>query len=309
MNALAADMESFPVDDRSLSAKADEGDLAMVGLGMALSHDRSPMPSESSFLLADVMYDLVALSKTRKISPYPFVHAYRDYLDRSLRSPHCQGNLPKGSESLTSAYKALNYWLARFAPGIEPVSVPDSEPRVEPDPDIGQYWHSTRAKELFVLATHTPFSSVMLMFNNENYEFTNNWGPSTDGHGGPGASNAAWEEWVSHLLSEMDDWNPADEPDPADYYHQRCILFQQLLRALFPGPLYDRVVSAWATTFADSSLQWDNPPEWYFEVSKFLEFYKGEYVPTKTPAVAIAALKSSSNSSLHALGVLAKFLQ
>ena len=73
--------------------------------------------------------------------------------------------------------------------------------------------------------------------------------------------------------------------------------------------LYDRVVSAWVATFAESSLQWDNPAEWYFEVAKFLEFYKGEYLHSKSPAGAISVLKSSANSSLHALGVLAEFLQ
>jgi hypothetical protein len=72
--------------------------------------------------------------------------------------------------------------------------------------------------------------------------------------------------------------------------------------------LYDRVVSAWIATFADSSLQWDNPAEWYFEVSKFLEFSKKDR-KAPTPAAAIASLKNSSNSYLHALGVLAEFLQ
>jgi hypothetical protein len=290
MNALAAGIESFPVDDRSLSAKADEGDLGMAGIVADVSHGHSPMPSESSLLLVDVMYDLVALSKRSKISPYPLVHAYRDYLDRSLHGPHCQGNLPKGSESLTSTCKALNAWLAKFAPGIEPVSIPDSDPPVEPDPDQGQYWLSPKTKELLMDAKHL--------------NFDDNWRRFTDAD----RKTPEWQDRVGHLLNDMDDWRPTDEPDPAAYYHQRCILIYRVLADLPPGALYDRVVSAWIATFADSSLQWDNPAEWYFEVSKFLEFSKKDR-KAPTPAAAIASLKNSSNSYLHALGVLAEFLQ
>jgi hypothetical protein len=100
-----------------------------------------------------------------------------------------------------------------------------------------------------------------------------------------------------------------DEPDPAAYLHQRCILFYGILAHLPPGPLYDRITSSWMDTLAESSLQWDNPAEWDLEVSHFLRFSRKDGSTDPIPPVALAALKNSSNSYLHALGVVTEFLQ
>jgi hypothetical protein len=288
MNALAADIESFPVDDRSLSTKADENDLAMAGPVATISHDPSAMPSGSSLLLSDVMYDLVALSKQNKISSYPVVNAYRDYLARSVQGPHCQGNLR--AQSLGSIYKALNSWLARFAPGIEPVGLPESAPTVESDPDQGEYWLSPKTTELLVDA--------------KRLNFDDNWQRYTDAD----RHTPEWRDRVVHLLDRMNDWRASDEPDPADYLHQRCILLYRILGYLPPGALYDRVVAAWLATLAESSLQWDNPAEWYLEVEHFME-YSQKNGKESVPVAAISALKNSSSISLHACGLVAEFLQ
>jgi len=109
-------------------------------------------------------------------------------------------------------------------------------------------------------------------------------------------------------LNDMEDWRPTDEPDPADYYHQRCMLLYDTLAYLPPGSLYDRVIATWLATFAESSLQWDDPAAWYFEVKRFIEFSKKD-IAGPVPLAALAALKNSSNPSLSALGVLTEFLQ
>jgi hypothetical protein len=230
----------------------------------------------------------VALSKQNKISSYPVVNAYRDYLARSVQGPHCQGNLR--AQSLGSIYKALNSWLARFAPGIEPVGLPESAPTVESDPDQGEYWLSPKTTELLVDA--------------KRLNFDDNWQRYTDAD----RHTPEWRDRVVHLLDHMNDWRASDEPDPADYLHQRCILLYRILGYLPPGALYDRVVAAWLATLAESSLQWDNPAEWYLEVEHFME-YSQKNGKESVPVAAISALKNSSSISLHACGLVAEFLQ
>jgi hypothetical protein len=270
LNTLAAAIASFPADDRSLSA--ERWHHAVAG---------PPM---------DAIAKLAALSRNHKVSSYSLVHAYRDYLDRSMRGAHCEDNLPKGAGTLTTACKSLNERLAEFGPGIEPISLPESDLPTEPGPAEGEYWLSPKTKGLLIDAKHL--------------NFDDNWRQYTDAD----RKTPEWQDRVQLMLNHMSDWRPSDEHDPADYYHQRCMLLYEILPHLSPGALYDRVVSAWIATFEESSLQWDNPAEWYFEVSRFLRFSKkAERDPI--PQSALASLKNSSNAYLHASGVLAEFLQ
>jgi hypothetical protein len=269
MSTLAVAIESFPVDDRSLSA---ENWHAAAGRPM------------------DAIAKLVALSRNHKVSSDSLVHAYRDYLDRSMRGAHCEDNLPKGAESLATVCKSLNERLAGFGHGIEPIGVPESGPLAETGPAEGEYWLSPKTKELLIDGKHL--------------NFDDNWREYTDAD----RKTPEWQDRVQLMLNHMDDWRLSDEQDPADYYHQRCMLLYEILPHLSPGALYDRVVSAWIGTFEESSLQWDNPAEWYFEVSRFLRFSK-KTEKDPIPQSALASLKNSSNAYLHASGVLAEFLQ
>jgi len=193
-------------------------------------------------------------------------------------------------KELVSLYESFNRRLTASDHGIEPLSIPTSAPPVEPGPNEWGYWLSPKTKQLLIDAKHL--------------NFDDNWRPFTDAD----RQTPEWQDRVRHLLNDMDNWNPSDEPDPADYYHQRCMLLYRTLPSLQPGALYDRVVATWLTTFAESSLQWDNPAEWYFEVSSFLEFSKKDSNGPAPPS-ALLPLKNSSNPSLRALGVLTEFLQ
>jgi hypothetical protein len=112
---------------------------------------------------------------------------------------------------------------------------------------------------------------------------------------------------VRHLLDDMEDWHPSDEASPADYYHGVEALVFRVLSRLPPGTLYDQVLALWVKTFTESSLQWDNPAEWYIGVTDFLRFSRKNM--DKPAPAAIDTLKNSSNPYLSSLGVLTEFLQ
>lgn len=267
---LVAAIENFPVDDRSLSA--DEHWRLFAG---------TPI---------EAIAKLAALSRKHNVSPDSLVQAYRDYLDRSMRGPHCADNLPQGESALATAIQSLNEQLAAFGPGIEPIGVPESKPPIEPAPAEGEYWLGAKTEQLLMDGKHL--------------NFDDNWRPYKEGD----RKKPEWQDRVRLLLNHMEDWRPSDEQDPADYYHQRCMMLYGTLRYLSLGALYDRVVSTWIATFEESSLQWENPAEWYFEVSRFLRFSKKDD-KGRIPQSALASLKNSSNAYLHASGVLAEFFQ
>jgi hypothetical protein len=233
---------------------------------------------------------LVELASKKQVSAAAFAHAFHDYLDRSLNGVHCEGNEAKDLKELLILYQSFNRSRAASDQVNEPLSIPTSLPSIEPHPDAGEYWQSPKGKALLLDAKHV--------------NFDDNWRPYTDAD----RKTPEWQDRVRHLLDEMDNWNPSDEPDASTYYHEREILIYRLLADIPSGTLYDRVISEWVETFAESSLQWDNSAEWYVGVSEFLRYSKRN-VNGPAPAAAIVPLKNSSNPYLHSVGVLAEFLQ
>jgi hypothetical protein len=232
---------------------------------------------------------LLQLARKKQVSPGAFMHSFHDYLNRSLNGPHCTGNVPNDLKELVILYESFNRDSSETE--IESLSVPVSAPPIEPPPEPGEYWLSPKAKELLVDAKHL--------------NFDDNWQPFTEAD----RKTPEWQDRVRHLLNDMDNWGPLDEPDPAAYLHQRCILLYETLAYLPPGTLYDRIALAWMDTLAESALQWEKPSDWDLEVLHFVRFSRKDGSKDPIPPAALAALKDSSNSYLHALGVLTEFLQ
>jgi hypothetical protein len=233
---------------------------------------------------------LVRLARAKQISPAAFLRSFYDYLDRSLNGSHCDGNEPNDVRELGILYRSFTHLPGTPEQQLETLNLPDSLPPVEPSPDPGEYWRSPKGKQLLLDAKHV--------------NFDDNWRRFTDAD----RKTPEWQDRVRHLLDDMDNWDASDEPDASTYYHERGILIYRVLADIPPGTLYDRVISVWVKTFAEGSLQWDSPAEWYIGVSDFLRYSKKD-VNGPAPAAAIAPLKDSSNSYLYSIGTLAEFLQ
>jgi hypothetical protein len=258
LNLLSAQITNFPVDDRSLN-------------------------SGNYF---DGIVEISDLAWRHKIARAGLVQVYRDYLDRSVRGPHCDDNL-KDAAALADLCKSLNKDLAVLAPRIAPITAPEYAPVIEARPDAGEYWQSPKGKLLLIDAKHL--------------NFDDKWNPFSKAD----RRKPEWQDCVQHMLDDMEHWYESDEQDSASYYHERCILLSDLLEQLPPGPLYDRVLMLWINTLEASSLQWDSPAEWYYGVKRFLD--SGNKGPISL--ARISTLKQSSNANLHAIGVLEEFLQ
>lgn len=289
-----------PVQLAPLAKVLDEANLSATDLSsllntLAAAIESFPVDDNSFFARGQypavkAKVRLVELASKKQVSAAALAHAFHDYLDRSLNGAHCEGNEAKDLKELLILYQSFNRSPAASDQGNEPLSIPTSLPSIEPHPDAGEYWQSAKAKALLLDAKHV--------------NFDDNWRPYTDA----ARKTPEWQDRVRYLLDGMDNWNASDEPDASTYYHEREILVYRVLADIPPGTLYDRVISVWINTFAESSLQWDNPAEWYIGVSEFLRYSKRN-VNGPAPAAAIAPLKNASDPYLHSIGVLAEFLQ
>jgi hypothetical protein len=297
----AASATTSPVQLAPLIKLLEEANLSPTQLSSLLSTlaaaiesfpvDDNSFNYRGDYSVVRAKTQLLELARKKKLSAGAFMHSFHDYLDRSMNGPHCTGNVPNSLKQLVSLYESFNRRGLASNAEIEPLSLPTSAPPIEPPPNPGEYWQSPKTKELLIDAKHL--------------NFDDNWQPFTDAD----RQTPEWQDRVRHLLNDMDNWSPMDEPDPAAYLHERCILFYRTLPYLPPGPLYDRITSSWVDTLAASSLQWDNAVEWNLEVSHFLRFSRKDGSTDLIPPAALAALKNSSNSNLHTLGVLTEFLQ
>jgi len=232
---------------------------------------------------------LVQLARTKQISAAAFVRSFHDYLDRSLNGSHCDGNEPKNVKELGSLYQSFARVPGAPEQTSQSLNIPDTAPPIEPRPDAGEYWQTPQGKVLLLDAKHL--------------NFDDNWREFTDAD----FKRPEWQDRVRHLLDDMDNWNSSDEASAADYYHEVEALIFRVLSRLPPSELYDQVLALWIKTFSESSLQWDNPAEWYIGISDFLRFSrKNIYGP---PTAPIDTLKNSSNPYLSSLGVVSEFLQ
>ena len=84
LNALAAAVENFPVDDNSFCYRR-------------------------KYPAVKAKDDLVRLARAKQISPAAFLRSFYDYLDRSLNGPHCDGNEPNDVRELGILYRSFTH--------------------------------------------------------------------------------------------------------------------------------------------------------------------------------------------------------
>ena len=291
VSAITSPVQLEPLAKVLQDARLPAVELSSILSTLATAVENFPLDDNSfydrnKYSSLDAEVELSQLALQKEVSPQVLTHSFHDYLDRSLNGPHCDGNVPTDLRELILLYESFN----RRAGASEHLTLPTTVPPVEPSPDAGDYWLTPKTKVLLVDAKHT--------------NFDDNWNAFTAAD----RETPEWQDRVRHLLDDMEDWRPSDEADPVAYYHQRCILISRLLSELPPGSLYGRVVGIWVNTLAESSLQWDDPAEWYLGVSDYLNFSKKDSKGATPEAVTIS-LKNSSNPYLHSIGIVAEFLQ
>jgi len=84
-----------------------------------------------------------------------------------------------------------------------------------------------------------------------------------------------WQLRFTAFLSEMADWTSSDEKSEADYYHEKCTIFEGLVGLIAPGPEREKLLADYVTFINRSTLEQQNPVEWFMEADSMLSRLRG----------------------------------
>ena len=203
----------------------------------------------------------------RRGFPTDFLLArYRDYLARQLGAPRCADNLmsdgkpvrrPKFVADLNAALDRYEY--------IPKITDDDAKPRkIDRGALIYPYWTTRRAKSLidkiYVLRFGRAPRQTTRAKSNEPpeplpYEVR---------------ESSEWQYKLSDFLREMTEWKPEHEASRADYFHQKCRLFNELLELSPNSDMRLRMLDEYMAFLEQNRFECESFIDWYQHVSDLL---------------------------------------
>ena len=80
-----------------------------------------------------------------------------------------------------------------------------------------------------------------------------------------------WQQQLTDYLGQLAEWGPGQEKSEADYYHQKCVVYEALVELIPPGPQRDTILTGYLDFIGNSSLQQESPVEWFMHAHSMLE--------------------------------------
>jgi len=159
-------------------------------------------------------------------------------------------------------------------------------PKASTTPKIERYWQSPEAQRLLVEANKLRFGSAGK--------------PLSDAD----RSTREWQQQLTDFLSQLADWTPNQEKAEADFYHQKCVVFEALIELITPGEQRDKTLQAYIDFITNSNLQQQSPVEWFMHAHSMLERVRS--TNNGEPAKLLDAFQSSGNPVLALYSALEK---
>lgn len=143
------------------------------------------------------------------------------------------------------------------APARELTSGETQPARTGSTPKLDRYWQSADALRLLQ-------DGKKLRLNSANQ-------PLSDAD----RASPEWRQQLADYLTELADWGPAQEKSEADYFHQKCLVFVNLIDLIPSGSDRDQAMAAFVDFIGSSTLQQQSPVEWYMEANAMIERVQG----------------------------------
>jgi acetyl esterase/lipase len=191
---------------------------------------------------------------------------YRDYLVRQLGAPRCADNMTSDGKSVRQPkfVTELNTALNRYQ-YIPKITNDDVKPRkMDRAALIYPYWTTRRAKSLidkiYVLRFGRAPRQTTRAKSNEPpeplpYEVR---------------ESSEWQYKLSDFLREMAEWKPEHEASRADYFHQKCRLFNELLELSPNSDMRLRMLDEYMAFLEQNRFECESFIDWYQHVSDLL---------------------------------------
>jgi hypothetical protein len=208
----------------------------------------------------------------------------RKYLVANIQDERC-ADLSFNSQDATSLpppVQHFNEWLKMSgqSAGIGPIDRDEVRgAQIRPGPKYHEYWRSPAARTLLV-------GIQSLRWGNRKDEAL-----SADER-----KSSVWASQLSDYLKQLESWQADDQDSPADFFHQKCNLYEALVE-LVPEKLERlKIIDAFARFLELNAFQTESRMEWFLHVESF--FSRAATAGAEVVAEVIQALLSSRDPTL-----------
>lgn len=243
---------------------------------------RSFAVSMTSGRLANSFERLLATFRELDFPTQQLMGSFRDHLLSQLSTRQCADMLVGGQNknTLNNEFLRLNKWFA------EPISEEElKKADVGASANDTSYWSSSDSKKF--------------LFRVKELRFGKGEKPVEDSE----KKTPEWQQRMRQLLNDIGSWNGSAEASEADFFHQKCSLFDALFNLSQTDALRVEVMLGFANYLRSSSLQEQSRIEWLFHAHSLLK-------RTQTLSVGRAKIMNVfKNSSGQALQLYSEFDQ
>ncbi len=239
--------------------------------------------------------DIYKLSEKLISSPEiydEFLKSYRDYLLKNLRGTRCWDNVefekPRGKPKENNANEASNTKLPfyiidanKYFYKDSPIALDDAEPdKIEKVTFPNEYYTAPKAREIY-----------------NKVRKVRDW-KEKDKTISEIKESLEWQEAVTNLLEEIDEWEKADDEDEIDLFHQKSLLYRILLRETPSFALREKIVRKYLKLLNQSRIQIDFVTEWFLEFNDLRKEISAIEPKEEQPKL-VDVLKNSNNSTVR----------
>ena len=260
-------LENVANDNRSFWSNADQVSAAAIALAGVC--ERRGFPAD--FLL------------TR----------FRDCVVRQLSAPRCADNLTSdGRRSRPPKFVTdLNAALDRYE-SISKITDADVKPRkLDLAALVYPYWMTPRARSLFQ-------KIQLLRFGQAPKQTTKaKSSKPPEPLSFETRQSSEWQYKMSDFLREMFEWKPEHEASRADYFHQKCRLFNELLELSTNSDMRLRMIDEYMAFLEQNRFECESFIDWYLHVSDLLRRIR--LMKEEEKKLALEALRYSNDLVLQ----------
>jgi hypothetical protein len=218
---------------------------------------------------------------------------FRDYLVRQLSAPRCADNLTSDGKLVRPPkfVTDLNAALDRYE-HIPKITDDDVKPRkLDRAASFYPYWTTPRARSLiekiYVLRFgQAPKQTTRAKSNKPPQPLSFEVRQTTE-----------WQYQLSDFLREMAEWKPEHEASRADYFHQKCRLFNELLELSPNSDMRLRMLDEYMAFLEQNRFECESFIDWYQHVSDLLR--RVGAMKEEEKKLALQALRYSNDHVLQ----------
>jgi hypothetical protein len=242
-------------------------DLELARLGRAFSTALAKVQTDDRAFSApwnftmSSMDDLVSKFHLRGLPSDEIIESYRTYLINQLTDQRCTETFTAKEQKTLEASLVTHFndKLRSLAyKNIAPISEDDIKPgRREGSVRDEVYWTSAKSKSILSAMRRLRFKPAGNEFNAQEKE------------------SPEWQSQLSELIRALAVWAPADEKTEEDYFHQKCVIYDALIKAIPADNQYDglrdELVRDFTSLLSNSQLQKAKPAEWFLHAKVLID--------------------------------------